>query len=110
MNLGTQLTPSQEKLAAIAAELQNEVNSILTNVDESAIFAEFRDEDVMNIQQGDTQISQKPTTFTFEDRISLHKRYQPRYTSFTQLVEPRIEHSSRTIRAMIFSLFKISHS
>ena len=46
------MTTTHKHPHEIAARLQREIDMILTNVDDSRMFAEFREEEIMDIQDG----------------------------------------------------------
>jgi hypothetical protein len=64
----------------ISERLQNEVDSILSKVDEKTLFAEFREDEVFTIQKGDSQENIVRTVL--DERIFMARtnpKYSPRH-------------------------------
>ncbi len=101
------------KLEEIARKLQHEVDSIINKVDEKALFAEFRDEEIMDIREGADR-KEIMSTLSLEERIILRNQtsqkapilkishIQKKYTIFKQ--RSLLEHR-KVMMTVLVSLF-----
>jgi hypothetical protein len=91
----------------LAKKLQEEVNFIMSNVDEKTMFAEFRKEEVFDIQNGDKH---ETVTHTLDDRILLNRPIHPtkleRIETTTKFVAKTASKKIGTFTRLIHYLFK----
>jgi hypothetical protein len=62
--------PKHNHMHEIARKLQAEVDVILSNVDEKMLFAEFKQEEIFDIQNGDKQ---QVVRHTLDERITMRR-------------------------------------
>jgi hypothetical protein len=90
----------------LAKRLQNEVEQILTNVDNKMLYAEFREDEVFTIQKGE---SQEVIHNTLDERIFMQR--QPRETTL-HMIDRHTTKAARKVNAwarLMHYLFKPLH-
>ncbi|MCC2630286.1 MAG: hypothetical protein K0S38_95 [Candidatus Paceibacter sp.] len=92
-------------MATLSKKLQSEIDHILSHVDERTLFAEFRENEIFDIQNGDKK---EVVRYTLDERIIMN-RQSPRTASMAARLERTTTNAAEKItgmRRMVNYLFK----
>jgi hypothetical protein len=95
--------PVHTDLRELSQRLQSEIDGILTNIDERTLFAEFRDTEIFDIQNGDKK---EVVRYTLDERILMNRT--PRKTTFERIEQTTNNAAQKisSMRRMVNYLFK----
>ena len=80
MSLHTHTTTQHPHIKELAVKLQKEVDLILTNVDEKKLYAEFRDEEMIDLKSGGEE---NIVRSTLDERIQQRITLRPKASDFS---------------------------
>jgi hypothetical protein len=90
----------------IAARLQREVDLILLNVNDKVLYAEFRDDEIIDIQDG---ITHQRMRETIDERIQFNMKRRPQHEPLMQKSVRHTQTAHKGLMKFIYWLFKPFH-